>query len=453
MGANYNNAGSDPDSTISNWLILPEMDFRNGDEFAFWTRTADELWADRLELRLSTNGPSVDVGSTATSTGDFETRLLVVNEDLVPGEYPVTWTRHSLFLAGLPEGAVTNGRLAFRYYVNDSGPTGSNGDHIGIDTVSWFSYQPAITVSSTVGTDPGVCGTSANLALEVGTEYYLCHQLTNDGNVPLTSASFSGAGRAGGSIDADLAVGDTHEWITGPYTADADTTLTFNWTAGNPERNGDPLSASTTASVSIKVLNLAVTGDELPDASVAAGAQDIELSTFTLAATGDSAVSVSGFTFSAADLAFSADPAAGQDLNRVLELLSLSVAGSPLTSTAAFTGSDVVMTLAAPLVIEPGSPVTVTLRADATASLSAEIAVATLAAAGLATLALRRRPRLLAAMLLLLLIGLTACGGQSADPEAEPVTVSFTTQLEAVASDAGEISGLPLVGASVTINY
>src|SRR5690625_3934446 len=86
VGANYNNAGSDPDSTISNWLLLPEMDFRNGDEFAFWTRTANELWPDRLELRLSINGPSLDVGSTATSTGDFDTRLLVVNEDLVPGE-------------------------------------------------------------------------------------------------------------------------------------------------------------------------------------------------------------------------------------------------------------------------------------------------------------------------------------------------------------------------------
>lgn len=43
------------------------MDLRNGDEFAFWTRTADNDFPDRLELRISTSGASGDVGTDAES--------------------------------------------------------------------------------------------------------------------------------------------------------------------------------------------------------------------------------------------------------------------------------------------------------------------------------------------------------------------------------------------------
>ena len=37
------------------------------------------MFADRLELRLSTNGASTNVGTTTTSVGDFTTLLLTVN--------------------------------------------------------------------------------------------------------------------------------------------------------------------------------------------------------------------------------------------------------------------------------------------------------------------------------------------------------------------------------------
>jgi len=539
IAANFNSAGGGANATISNWLILPEMEFRNGDEFAFWTRSIGSAWPDRLELRISTSGDSVDVGDSAESTGNFDTPLVVINEGLDIGGYPAEWTRHSLFIEGLAEGVATSGRLAFRYYVTEGGYEGGNSDYIGLDTVSWFSYQPAIKVSSTVGTDPAVCGASASVALDMESPYYLCHRLTNEGNVPLTSGNYSGPDGAYGSLAGPLAVGDTYEWIAGPFTVEADTELDFSWTAGNPERNGDMLSAasaiqitaepvitgvvvtpgqatllpqdtvnltatvsgvgdfdttvtwsssdesvatisesgvvtavnvgsavmtatssqdptvSDTANITVEeaVLSLAVTGNELPDVTAASAAQNLELISFTLSATGDSAISVSGFTFSAADLAFSVEPAVDEELNRILELLSLDVAGSTVDSTAVLDGTDAVLTLAAPLVVEPGSPVTVVLRANVTASLTGESAAVALAAVGLAALVLRHRRRQLAAVLLVLLIGLSACASQSTDPDPEPVTVSFTAQLDAVASDATALTGLPLAGADVTLTY
>jgi hypothetical protein len=78
IGANFNNTGSV--GTISNWLLTPEMVLQDGATISFYTRTADgSTWADRLEVRMSVNGGSTDVGSTATSVGDFTTLLLSVN--------------------------------------------------------------------------------------------------------------------------------------------------------------------------------------------------------------------------------------------------------------------------------------------------------------------------------------------------------------------------------------
>ncbi len=132
IAANFNNAGGA--GTISNWLLTPEIELRNGTRVEFWTRsTEDNDFPDRLEVRLSTAGDSFDVGLTALSTGDFGTLLLAINPDLDDDEnYPSIWTRYALRLSGLPAGAT--GRVAFRYFVENSGPEGSNGDWIGIDS-------------------------------------------------------------------------------------------------------------------------------------------------------------------------------------------------------------------------------------------------------------------------------------------------------------------------------
>jgi hypothetical protein len=124
------------EGTISNWLLTPEIALANGTRLSFWTRAADPEqppFPDRLEVRLSTAGASVNVGATAESVGVFTTVLLTINPDLAD-DYPIAWTRYELQLDGIS--APITGRIAFRYYVTNSGPFGENGDLIGIDSVS-----------------------------------------------------------------------------------------------------------------------------------------------------------------------------------------------------------------------------------------------------------------------------------------------------------------------------
>ncbi|MEX2114287.1 MAG: choice-of-anchor J domain-containing protein [Pirellulales bacterium] len=130
IAANFVNAQDGGD--ISNWLILPELLLDNATQLSFYTRTEIEsIFPDRLEVRLSTAGASTDVGTTASTVGDFSTLLLTVNPTLDPFGYPSEWTQFTVLLSSLP--GPTSGRLAFRYFVPD---TLEFGNYIGIDTVA-----------------------------------------------------------------------------------------------------------------------------------------------------------------------------------------------------------------------------------------------------------------------------------------------------------------------------
>lgn len=133
IGANFNNtAGA---GSISNWMLTPEMPLVDGDSISFWTRTTTgSSWPDRLELRLSTSGSSTNVGTLATDVGAFTTLLLSVNPSLTVGGYPEVWTQYTATLTGIPAGAT--GRYGFRYFVTNGGPSGSNSNYIGIDTLA-----------------------------------------------------------------------------------------------------------------------------------------------------------------------------------------------------------------------------------------------------------------------------------------------------------------------------
>ncbi len=159
VGMNFENAGGSPGNPgdINTWLISPEVTFRNGDIISFYTRTQEfTIFEDRLELRLSTNGSSVNVGSGPSAVGDFTTLLTQVNPNL-NGSYPQAWTQFSATVTGLT-GAI-NGRFAFRYTVPDSGIFGIHGDYIGIDTVAYTSAIPE--PSSAIALVLGICGIAA----------------------------------------------------------------------------------------------------------------------------------------------------------------------------------------------------------------------------------------------------------------------------------------------------
>jgi hypothetical protein len=147
VAVNYNSvAGA---NTISNWLITPSRTFQNGDVVSFFTRTVSgQQYADNLQVRLSVNGTSTNVGTTNTSVGDFSTLLLEINPSLNLTTYPETWTQYSFTVSGLP--MPITGRVAFRYFVPNGGPSGANSDYIGIDD---FVYTPVGMGSADVTVD------------------------------------------------------------------------------------------------------------------------------------------------------------------------------------------------------------------------------------------------------------------------------------------------------------
>jgi subtilisin family serine protease len=122
--------------TISNWMLTPEITFDANTSLSFYTRApVGSTFPDRLEVRVSSSGAGTNVGTLATDVGDFTTLLLTVNPTLAVGGYPTGWTQFTLTNAdGIP--VTGSGRVAFRYFVTNGGPAGSNSDIIGIDTVS-----------------------------------------------------------------------------------------------------------------------------------------------------------------------------------------------------------------------------------------------------------------------------------------------------------------------------
>ena len=179
IASNYNAvAGA---ATISNWLFAPTRTFSNGDVISFFTRTVDTpTYPDRLELRLSTNGASVNAGTTNTSVGDFTTVLLTVNPSLTTAGYPNVWTQYTVTISGL--GGPTSGRVAFRYFVTNGGPSGANSDFIGIDN---FTYTPVGTPDVSVSS---FTGEYTQVPMNQVTPFNLTGTVANTGTVAANNA-------------------------------------------------------------------------------------------------------------------------------------------------------------------------------------------------------------------------------------------------------------------------
>ncbi|MCH8558542.1 MAG: choice-of-anchor J domain-containing protein, partial [Balneolia bacterium] len=179
IGANFNSTGGT--GTINTWLLTPEVDMENGTELRFYTRSTEaNTFPDRLQIRLSTSGASTDAGDSATNVGDFDTLLLDINEDYATG-YPGEWTEFVVTVEGLS--APTTGRFAFRYFVENGGPTGTNSDYIGIDEVSVTQPnggEPPVVLPITVSPEEGsvmaggqdVLNVMANTAGLAGGSYF-----------------------------------------------------------------------------------------------------------------------------------------------------------------------------------------------------------------------------------------------------------------------------------------
>lgn len=158
-------------NTVSNWMLTPNGPLHNGDVVRFWTRRVEqEFFPDRLQVRLSTNGTSTNVGTTATDLGDFTTLLLDINPTYNNTDFPQDWRPFSITLSGLPSEG-TNGRIAFRYFVEDSGPEGPNGSYIGIDNFAFLPNQ-VNNQASLVVTSQGLTGITGGCATAGYTNRY-----------------------------------------------------------------------------------------------------------------------------------------------------------------------------------------------------------------------------------------------------------------------------------------
>ena len=170
IAVNYNSvAGA---ATISNWLISPMLNLNNGDVITFYTRGTGSVYADNLQVRLSTNGSSTNVGASNISVGDFSNLLLEINPTLNAALYPVIWTQYTITISGLA--SPTTGRIAFRYYVPNGGPTGLNSDLIGIDDFV-YTPVPSCNLTATASANNAMGGApngSINLTVNGGTAPY-----------------------------------------------------------------------------------------------------------------------------------------------------------------------------------------------------------------------------------------------------------------------------------------
>ncbi|MFN0277398.1 MAG: choice-of-anchor J domain-containing protein [Pyrinomonadaceae bacterium] len=172
ISANFNSGAGV--ATISNWLLTPVMDLRNGATISFYTRTvAVPTFPDRLQVRMSTAGNSTVVGVTPTDIGDFHTLLLDINPTYSPSGYPSDWTQFTATISGLS--SPTAGRFAFRYFVENGGPNGVNSDTVGIDTLSYAlacdpSPTPTATATSPCGGFNLGCGTPTSTPTFKATE-------------------------------------------------------------------------------------------------------------------------------------------------------------------------------------------------------------------------------------------------------------------------------------------
>jgi Zn-dependent metalloprotease len=303
IAANFNNTGG---SQISNWLMTPEIAFSSSAQISFWTRTVTASgFPDRLQVRVSTNGASTDVGSTPSSVGDFTNLELDINETLALGGYPEVWTQFTVDLSAY---AGQSGRVAFRYYVPTSaGPTGANSNYIGIDTVE---FTEGVPTGCDAPTDIGWLAASPT----AGT--------TSSGNSSIVDVVFDSAGLSTGTYTATLCV-NSNDLVTplvevpvtltvgapsfnvsiapdAAITGTAGTTVTYTLHLTNTGNAADTFDLAvggntwtTTLSDSTVSLGVGVSATLIVTVDIPAGAADGQMDTATVTATsqGDGAVS------------------------------------------------------------------------------------------------------------------------------------------------------------------
>lgn len=122
---------------ISSWMITKPILAKNGDQVSFYTRTYSPVfYPDRLQFRANLIDDNPDVGLEAETVGNFTTLIADINPNLTTTGYPITWTKISWTVTGLPANTSRKIRFAFRYYFTNNL---NNGLYIGVDEFEFIS--------------------------------------------------------------------------------------------------------------------------------------------------------------------------------------------------------------------------------------------------------------------------------------------------------------------------
>src|SRR5271165_6765444 len=145
IGADFNSGAN---NVVSDWMILPTMTFQQAASLTFFTiSTTSNIFPDRLQVLLSLNGSSSNVGPAGSTSnfGDFTNVLLDINPN-----YSTTYTTGTnngypnlgansvqkyveYSVPNLSRFAGDTGRIAFHYFLTD---TSTQGSHIAVDDIS-----------------------------------------------------------------------------------------------------------------------------------------------------------------------------------------------------------------------------------------------------------------------------------------------------------------------------
>lgn len=175
---------------ISNFLITPTVSLMNGGvlRYAARTVTTPSNYADRLQVLMSYGTGNGSIPGGTTSVGTFTGLINDINPGLTSTGFPAVWTVYTHTLSGI-SGTIT-GRFAFRYFVDDGGPNGSNSDYIGIDNVSYTTSAacpPAPVVISPQTTT--ICAGGSVTLTASGASNYTWSTSSNSGSINVSPSS------------------------------------------------------------------------------------------------------------------------------------------------------------------------------------------------------------------------------------------------------------------------
>jgi hypothetical protein len=327
-GMNYNSTGST--GTISTWLVTPQYtSLSNGDVMSFYSRkVSPDSYADRLEVRMSTNG-GCSPGTGSASVGDFTTLLLTINPTLVTGVYPTSWTQFTATLSGIT--GAKSGCFAFRYFVTNAGFSGSNGDYIGIDTYG-YDDQPTDVAppNTTITSTPNALSTNTSATFDFTSTEAGTFQCSLDG-APYANCSGSGTHTVNGLADGshtfgvqavDLAGNVDPTPATYAFTVDTtapETTITSGPATGTTTGDATPTfglgssEAGSTFECRVDTAAFASCGSPFTTAALGDGVHTFEVRATDAVGNTDATSATSSFTVdtTAPDTSITSGPATG----------------------------------------------------------------------------------------------------------------------------------------------